>query len=176
MNNDLISREALKDFINEVCFSKKWVKYRVDNGSRGQIECILTYIDNAPAVEYPFYQEAYQTGYEEGKDASPKCEWIKIDEDSIKNLKDHYFYLVADKRYCTPMKAKYHEDYPQFELLSQRRTDNQTSCVCLLEDDCTITHYMELPDMPSEYRCSECSLNGRYGAQTCMCFKKGDRE
>ena len=23
-------------------------------------------IDNAPTIEYPFYQEAYQTGYEEG--------------------------------------------------------------------------------------------------------------
>ena len=107
---------------------------------------------------------------------TPYGEWIKIDKDSIKNLEDHYFYLVADKRYCTPMKAKYHEDYPQFELLSQRRTDNQTSCVCLLDDDCTITHYMELSDMPSEYRCSECSLNGRYEAQTCVCFKKGGAE
>ena len=25
------------------------------------------FIDNAPTVEYPFYQEAYQSGYEEGK-------------------------------------------------------------------------------------------------------------
>lgn len=55
MNNDLISREALKEFINEVCFSKEWAKYRVDYGSRGQIKCILTYIDNAPTVE-PCYQ------------------------------------------------------------------------------------------------------------------------
>jgi hypothetical protein len=51
----LIDADALKDFINEVCFSKKWTKYRVDNGSRGQIECILTYIDNAPTVERPQY-------------------------------------------------------------------------------------------------------------------------
>lgn len=50
MNNDLISREALKDFINEVCFSKEWANFRVDNGLKGQIERILTYIDNAPTV------------------------------------------------------------------------------------------------------------------------------
>lgn len=27
---------------------------------------VLNMINNAPTVEYPFYQEAYQTGYEEG--------------------------------------------------------------------------------------------------------------
>lgn len=32
MSSDLISREALKDFINEVCFSKQWAKYRVEKG------------------------------------------------------------------------------------------------------------------------------------------------
>lgn len=33
-------------------------------------------VDNAPTVEYPFYQEAYQTGYEEGKNERPHGEWI----------------------------------------------------------------------------------------------------
>ena len=34
--------------------------------------CVPLYqIDNAPTVEYPFYQEAYQTGYEEGKNEKP---------------------------------------------------------------------------------------------------------
>ena len=50
-------------------------------------------IDNAPTVEYPFYAEAYQTGYEEGKndgqlegytrainEERPKGEWIIIDD------------------------------------------------------------------------------------------------
>lgn len=36
-------------------------------------------IDNAPTVEYPFYQEAYQTGYEEGmKLTRPHGKWITI--------------------------------------------------------------------------------------------------
>lgn len=33
-------------------------------------------IDNAPTVEYPFYAEAYQTGYEEGKNERQKGVWI----------------------------------------------------------------------------------------------------
>lgn len=74
-------------------------------------------------------------------------EWVKITPESIKNLKDHHYYLVADTRYETPMKAKYDEDYPQFTLLL-RRNDTACASVCLLENDCTITHYMELPLLP----------------------------
>ena len=56
MNNDLISREALKEIIEEK------VTY-IDGDS---VYKIIDLINNAPTVEYPFYQEAYQTGYEEG--------------------------------------------------------------------------------------------------------------
>lgn len=35
-------------------------------------------IEMAPTVEYPFYQEAYQTGYEEGKNERPQGEWKYI--------------------------------------------------------------------------------------------------
>jgi len=38
----------------------------------------LKIIDNAPTVEYPFYQEAYQTGYEEGKNERPQGEWVEL--------------------------------------------------------------------------------------------------
>lgn len=38
-------------------------------------DSVLSAIDNAPTVEYPFYAEAYQTGYEEGKNDRPKGEW-----------------------------------------------------------------------------------------------------
>ena len=68
MNNDLISREALKlDLAKEIKTNDMglWLK-------------ILLVIDNAPTVEYPFYQEAYQTGYEEGKNERPQGEWIII--------------------------------------------------------------------------------------------------
>lgn len=36
------------------------------------------FIDNAPTVEYPFYKEAYQTGYEEGKNDRPHGKWIGV--------------------------------------------------------------------------------------------------
>ena len=85
--SDLISREALKEFINEVCFSKEWAKYRADKGTRGQIECILTYIENAPTVEAYTEEDIKQTikenfdiGYEMAKSKykRPQGEWIKF--------------------------------------------------------------------------------------------------
>lgn len=68
MNDDLISRSALKNFINKVCFSEEeeWVKFRVDNGSRGQIERILAYIDNAQTVDITEEQaidKLHETGW-----------------------------------------------------------------------------------------------------------------
>ena len=67
MSNDLISRKAVKDFINEVCFSKDWAKYRADYGSRGQIACILKYIDNAPPIIISCEDcDGYEAGYSAG--------------------------------------------------------------------------------------------------------------
>ena len=43
---------------------------------KGWNDAIDTISNNAPTVEYPVYQEAYQTGYEEGKNARPQGEWI----------------------------------------------------------------------------------------------------
>lgn len=71
VKGDLISREALKkafenlasDDYNEPIWYQKTV---------------FETIDNAPTVEYPFYQEAYQTGYEEGKNERPQGEWNYI--------------------------------------------------------------------------------------------------
>lgn len=44
---------------------------------------MLQRIDNAPTVEYPFYQEAYQTGYEEGKNERPQGEFVEMLKDRI---------------------------------------------------------------------------------------------
>lgn len=57
---DLIDREALKKAIAE---------------SEPCCDVWRDIVDNAPAVEYPFYQEAYQTGFEEGKNARPQGKW-----------------------------------------------------------------------------------------------------
>lgn len=70
MNNDLISRSALKKTFTEECCGC------CDNCSHCMTEYKCELIDNAPTVEYPFYQEAYQTGYEEGKNERPQGEWI----------------------------------------------------------------------------------------------------
>lgn len=79
---DLISREALKilvlnhqpkdlqqsDINFDACDIKIW------------LSDVLKIIDNTPTVEYPFYQEAYQTGYEEGKNARPQLSDEQIEE------------------------------------------------------------------------------------------------
>ena len=75
MNNDLISREALKKYLEDESYT-----YPSDEEfGCGFNECLLQVfmaIDNAPTVEYPFYQEAYQTGYEEGKNEKPQGKWL----------------------------------------------------------------------------------------------------
>ena len=51
--------------------------------------CVSLYqIDNAPTVEYPFYQEAYQTGYEEGYEKAKKE--LKIPQDE--------WYITPDRQ------------------------------------------------------------------------------
>ena len=62
MNNDLISREALKKEFEKV--------YPLSTNEMGGVvnNRIYDLIDNAPTVEYPFYAEAYQTGFEEAKE------------------------------------------------------------------------------------------------------------
>lgn len=64
MNNDLISREALKEEIVKLC-----ERINANNGITVPTLAFTRIIDNAPTVNYPFYQETYQTGYEEGKTA-----------------------------------------------------------------------------------------------------------
>ena len=49
---------------------------------------VFDLIDNAPTVEYPFYAEAYQTGYEEGKNGRPQGEWINHRNDNGHNIAD----------------------------------------------------------------------------------------
>lgn len=72
----LIDADALKNLPFE----------RMIHTDFGETAIPIEEIDNAPTVEYPFYQEAYQTGYEEGHIdgvlqgeklyARPQGEWI----------------------------------------------------------------------------------------------------
>lgn len=67
---DLISREALKKAIKE--------KLGIYLDGTFNNRLLFGIIDNAPTVEYPFYQEAYQTGYEEGKNEKSQGEFVKM--------------------------------------------------------------------------------------------------
>lgn len=67
------------------------------------------------------------------------------------DLEDHYFYLVAHKKFATPMKAKYHDDGDLrcFQIMSVSNdicTRHNFDDVYPWDND--ITHFMDLPDMP----------------------------
>jgi hypothetical protein len=49
---DMISRQAVLDKIKEVCFSRKqkWVDFRVSQGSNGQRDLIIKFIEDLPSV------------------------------------------------------------------------------------------------------------------------------
>jgi len=57
---------------------------------------LVEYLRNAPTVEYPFYAEAYQTGYEEAYRERPQGEWKWIDYDGEANYHcSHCHYIVG---------------------------------------------------------------------------------
>ena len=45
---DAISRKAVLSKIKEVCFSEEWLKFRADNGSNGQRDFLINYIEQLP--------------------------------------------------------------------------------------------------------------------------------
>lgn len=80
-------------------------------------------------------------------------QWIPLTQEVVDmDLKDHHFYLVADKRFGTPMKALFHSDsLAHFEIVStSKANDSHIVCVYDLARGCPITHYMELPSLPWE--------------------------
>lgn len=48
--DDAVSREAILSKIKEVCFSKEWTQFRVNNGSHGQRDFIIDYIEQLSPV------------------------------------------------------------------------------------------------------------------------------
>ena len=86
-------------------------------------------------------------------------QWIPLTQEAVDmDLKDHHYYLIADKRFDTPMKAKFHSDpLAHFELTILVSTPVSTNDVVYVYDidgqwgdACPITHYMELPSLPWE--------------------------
>ena len=73
MQDDVISRQAVLDKIKEVCFSreKEWVDFRVSQGSNGQRDLIIKFIEDSPSV-----QPQPKTGH-----------WIFIGNSDVNGLK-----------------------------------------------------------------------------------------
>ena len=90
-----------------------------------------------------------------------ETQWIPLTQEVVDmDLKDHHFYLVADKRFDTPMKAEFHSDpLAHFIIVSTSVGDIKNDIVYVYDlagdyspegDTCPITHYMELPSLPWE--------------------------
>ena len=74
MNNDLISRSALKEEIVKLC-----KRINANNGITVPTLAFTRIIDNAPTVEEKSYAMGYQDGAEDGLDGIiPQGEWITI--------------------------------------------------------------------------------------------------
>ena len=50
---DAVSRKLILDKIKEVCFSRKqeWVDFRVSQGSNGQRDLIIKFIESLPSIQ-----------------------------------------------------------------------------------------------------------------------------
>lgn len=70
--SDAISRQAVLNKIEEVCFSKEWANFRVSQGSNGQRDLIINFIEDLPSV----------------------TQWISVNE----KLPEDGTYLVTVKR------------------------------------------------------------------------------
>lgn len=67
---------------------------------QGWNDCIDAIIDNAPTVKYPFYAEAYQTGYEEGKNERTTGEWLDNDREDTYRRCSICNELVEKDNFC----------------------------------------------------------------------------
>ena len=101
MNNDLISRSALKEALDRVQYTQEFcIEHQIDYSISMQMVGLV--INNAPTVEPEetcmvdksnFSKEqykadidnAYNCGYEKGKNSRPQNKWIKIFENPFTN-------------------------------------------------------------------------------------------
>ena len=82
LQGDLISRDILKEQIQKEIADVPPIEFNKEYhcGVKQGLKLAAAIIDNALTVNYPFYQEAYQTGFEEGKNERLKGEWIQKQE------------------------------------------------------------------------------------------------
>lgn len=58
------------------------------------------------------YFKGYRKGWEARDELPPK--WMLANHYNAGFLKDHYWYLIVDPRFKTPMKGKWHDDTCNF--------------------------------------------------------------
>jgi len=98
MNNDLISREALKKAIEEYKYC-------------GFYDKLIEIIDNAPAVDLKdeiagAYNEGYMCGNKEAEKARPQGEWLKYGDHAWKCSKCNCSVYVRTRNFCPDCGAK----------------------------------------------------------------------
>lgn len=82
--DDCISRQAVLDKINEVCFSKekKWIDFRASWGSNGQRDLIIEFIESLPSVT-PQLKISHWIDTGSGQECS-ECGEIQYGHDSFR--------------------------------------------------------------------------------------------
>ena len=84
MNDDLISRSALKKKIEEVQYTQEFcIEHQIDYSVSMQMLGMV--IDNAPTVLHDNYSMGYQDGVKKVLSERPNGEWIKLFENPFTN-------------------------------------------------------------------------------------------
>lgn len=93
MNNDLISREALKEAINEIWWVNKF-----------DFDKIVELIDNAPTVPLPDFKEGYKQAILDGKTNFSRPQGEYTEEDIKQTIKENFElgYEMAKHKYERP--------------------------------------------------------------------------
>ena len=111
MNNDLISRSALKEhkFLSpDNPNATRWFDEKMKAYQKGWNDCIDAIIDNAPTVEL---RDVFDQGYEAGKAVRRKvCDSCKIHE----RPQGEWNYIQAGMAVCPFCGASPHKDYKNF--------------------------------------------------------------
>lgn len=84
------------------------------------------------------------------REISQTLSWIPITEET--EFENHEWYLLAHKDFGTPVKARFHDDIPHFEILVQNWTNDENSVCYEWDWKEKIPYYMEMPKLPWEIK------------------------
>ncbi len=119
-NEDCVSRQAILNKIKEVCFSEDWLQFRVDNGSNGQRDFLINYIEELPSV-------------------TPTQRWIPVSE----RLPNHDEYIKHNGLFIVSDGNRSYSEW--FDIYDKRRFGEPTISGFRV-DRCVIA-WMPLPEL-----------------------------